>query len=176
MKNENKTFTREIYDASILPDCLSGLVLLAYTIFIANIHVSRYFVFVISVVVLIAAAQFLLEPFSNILICRKQSALIEKWREKGLTQEERTNLFKMIHAIPKIKRIECFLFFLIGATLLFVYYFFGMGLNIQIAGVCLFACILGAYIASLLAISYSQKICKKYERKLVEEGIDPSFL
>lgn len=175
-KQKSKSFTNEIYTASILPDSLTGIVLLLYTIFIANIKVSTHIVFIAAVLILIGFAQFVVAPITNIFICNGCSKLIAKWRDKGLNQDERTILFKKLHRIPLIKQIECFTYFFGCAILLFLYYWLGMKVNLQISCVVLFACSLGAYISCLLAISYSRKITSSYEEDLVEEGIAPEFL
>lgn len=175
-KNKLKSFTNEIYTASILPDCLSGIVLLCYTIFIANIKVSTHLIFIAAVIALIALAQFVIAPVTNIFICGGVNKLILKWRDKGLDQDERTKLFKKLHFIPKIKQVECFTYFFSCAILLFLYYWLGMKVNFQISCVVLFACCLGAYISSLLAVSYARKITSSYEEDLVEEGISPELL
>lgn len=175
MKNKPKSFTSEIFVASILPDYLSGVVLLIYSVFIANIPVKTNWIFILAVILLIGVAQFGLSPISNIFICGKCNKLIKKWHGAGLDKQERTVLFKALHKIPKIKQIECFLYFFFCSILLFCYYYFAMKVNIFISSASIFACFLGSYVASLLAVSYSRRICTEYESKLVEEGLDESI-
>lgn len=176
MKNHNQSFTSRIYKASILPDCLSGIVLLLYSVFIANIKFSIHYIFVIAVIGLIGVAQFCIAPITNIFICNKATKLINKWNDSGLDLQERTTLFKNLHLVPKIKQIECFSYFFSCSIILFSYYYFVMKVNLYISSASIFACFLGAYVSGLLAISYSRKICTEYESKLVEEGIDPGIL
>lgn len=176
MKNHNENFTSIIYKASILPDCLSGIVLLLYSVFIANIKFSSHFIFIFAVIVLICIAQFCAAPITNIFICNKCNKLIKKWNNSGLDLQERTVLFKSLHAIPKFKQIECFIYFFFCSIILFSYYYFIMNVNLYICCASILACFLGSYVSGLLAISYSRRICTEYESKLVEEGIDSNIL
>ncbi len=176
MKNNNEDFTSRIYKASILPDCLSGVVLLLYSVFIANIKFSSHFIFIFAVIGLICIAQFCAAPITNIFICNKCNKLIKKWNNSGLDLQERTSLFKSLHAIPKFKQIECFIYFFFCSIILFSYYYFIMNMNLYICSASILACFLGSYVSGLLAISYSRRICTEYESKLVEEGIDSNIL
>lgn len=176
MKNHNENFTSRIYKASILPDCLSGIVLLLYSVFIANIKFSSHFIFIFAVIGLICIAQFCAAPITNIFICNKCNKLIKKWNNSGLDLQERTSLFKSLHAIPKFKQIECFIYFFFCSIILFSYYYFIMNVNLYICCASILACFLGSYVSGLLAISYSRRICTEYESKLVEEGIDSNIL
>lgn len=176
MKNHNENFTSIIYKASILPDCLSGIVLLLYSVFIANIKFSSHFIFISAVIGLICIAQFCAAPITNIFICNKCNKLIKKWNNSGLDLQERTSLFKSLHAIPKFKQIECFIYFFFCSIILFSYYYFIMNVNLYICSASILACFLGSYVSGLLAISYSRRICTEYESKLVEEGIDSNIL
>ena len=176
MKNHNENFTSIIYKASILPDCLSGIVLLLYSVFIANIKFSSHFIFIFAVIVLICIAQFCAAPITNIFICNKCNKLIKKWNNSGLDLQERTALFKSLHVIPKFKQIECFIYFFFCSIILFSYYYFIMNVNLYICCASILACFLGSYVSGLLAISYSRRICTEYESKLVEEGIDSNIL
>lgn len=176
MKNHNENFTSIIYKASILPDCLSGIVLLLYSVFIANIKFSTHFIFIFAVIGLICIAQFCAAPITNIFICNKCNKLIKKWNNSGLDLQERTALFKSLHAIPKFKQIECFIYFFFCSIILFSYYYFIMNVNLYICCASILACFLGSYVSGLLAISYSRRICTEYESKLVEEGIDSNIL
>ena len=176
MKNHNENFTSIIYKASILPDCLSGIVLLLYSVFIANIKFSTHFIFIFAVIGLICIAQFCAAPITNIFICNKCNKLIKKWNDSGLDLQERTALFKSLHAIPKFKQIECFIYFFFCSIILFSYYYFIMNVNLYICCASILACFLGSYVSGLLAISYSRRICTEYESKLVEEGIDSNIL
>ena len=176
MKNHNENFTSRIYKASILPDCLSGIVLLLYSVFIANIKFSSHFIFIFAVIGLICIAQFCAAPITNTFICNKCNKLIKKWNNSGLDLQERTALFKSLHAIPKFKQIECFTYFFFCSIILFSYYYFIMNVNLYICCASILACFLGSYVSGLLAISYSRRICTEYESKLVEEGIDSNIL
>ena len=176
MKNHNENLTSRIYKASILPDCLCGIVLLLYSVFIANIKFSSHFIFIFAVIGLICIAQFCAAPITNIFICNKCNKLIKKWNNSGLDLQERTALFKSLHAIPKFKQIECFIYFFFCSIILFSYYYFIMNVNLYICCASILACLLGSYVSGLLAISYSRRICTEYESKLVEEGIDSNIL
>ena len=48
--------------------------------------------------------------------------------------------------------------------------------NVSINGVSLLSCVLGAYVAGLLALANTRSICNEYECRLVNQGIDSRIL
>ncbi|MCR4735872.1 MAG: hypothetical protein K5829_12805 [Treponema sp.] len=175
-KNKNLSFESEIFKASHFPDIACGVIILSYSVFILNLSVKQHYPLIIGVIVSILFAQFILSKITNHFIMGKVSQKIIKWKTDGLDLEGRTALFKDLHKMPMRKQLEAFLYFTICAVLLALAYKFFLGMNLAVNYVSLAACFLGAYLASLLALSYSRSICTRYACQLVDEGIDERIL
>ena len=74
------------------------------------------------------------------------------------------------------KSIEAFMYFAICAVGLASAYHFIYKVNVSINGVSLLSCVLGAYVAGLLALANTRAICNEYECRLVAQGIDSRIL
>ena len=176
MTFKKSTLESEFYKGSHLPDIACGVIILLYSVFILNLNIKTHWGLILVVIAGVLFAQLVCSRISNHFLIGKVSKKVWEWKSKGYSLEERTQLFLALHKLPVGKQFEAFSYFFICAILLATYYHFGMNLNIHINIVSLLACWLGAYLASLLALSYSSKICTRYESELVEEGIDKSIL
>lgn len=175
-KNETLPFEKEILRASLLPNISCGIVMLIYSIFILNLDVQTHYFVIFSILTLIVVAQFLISPVVNHIVMGKVSKKIEEYLSKGMDVEARTDLFKMIHKMPAKKQIETASFFVVSAMFLTATYHFLYHMSIVLNAVNFLAMLLGAYVASLFALSYSRSICTKYACRLVEDGIDEKIL
>ena len=178
MKQNDKymSLERRILRASHLPDVSCGIILLLYTVFILNLKVSTHYPLIIIVILGVLFAQFCLSPITNHLLFSKTSREIERWENGGFSTEERTKLFLALHKCPMMKMLEAFSYFVICAIGLAAAYQFIYKVNMSINGVSLLSCVLGAYVAGLLALANTRSICNEYECELVEEGIDLKIL
>ncbi len=175
-KNKKYTFEQEMFNASSFPDIACGVLILTYSVFILNLSVTKHFLLILGVIAVILFAQFGLSSITNHLIMGKVSKGIQKWKNHGMSLEERTQLFIRLHKMPFYKKREALTYFSVCAVLLAISYHFILDMNIRINFVSFVACQQGAYLASLLAYSYSRKICSQYECELVNEGIDETIL
>ena len=175
-KNGTLSFEKELLRASYLPDISCGIVMLIYSIFILNLNIKTHYIVVLSILVLIVVAQFLISPIVNHIVMGKVSKKIEEYLSKGMDVDERTELFKMIHKMPARKQIETAGFFVASALFLTAIYHFLYNMSIVLNAVNLLAMLLGAYVASLFALSYCRSICTKYACRLVDDGIDERIL
>lgn len=175
-KNKNLSFENEMYYRSVLPDISCGLIILAYSAFILNLSIKEHFLLILGVIVSIFFAQFVFSRITNHFLMGGISKRIIKWKTEGMTLEERTALFKNLHKMPARKQTEALIYFVICSFLLAFAYKLLLDMNLAVNAVSLAACLLGAYLASLLALSYSRSICARYACELVEEGIDQKIL
>ena len=178
MKQDEKymSLERRILRASHIPDVSCGIILLLYTVFILNLKVTTHYPLIIVVILGVLFAQFCVSPISNHLLFKKISQQIEHWENEDTSQEERTKLFLALHKCPLKKSIEAFTYFTICAIGLAAAYHFIYRVNVSINGVSLLSCVLGAYVAGLLALANTRAICNEYECRLVNQGIDSRIL
>ena len=176
MKKNNISLTSEIFFKGLVSNSLVSFIVLFYSIFIANIKISIHYPIIILFLCFILFVEFTVAPFTNFLITAHTSKSLKKWKKDGSDINKRTKLFKALHLLPKLKQIECFIYFVICSVFLFIYFLFFMKVNFVICAATLMACLLGSYVAGLFSITYSRKICSVYEKELVKEGIDESIL
>ena len=171
-----QSLEKKILRASHLPDIACGIVLLLYTVFIMNLRFSTHWPLIVVVIAGVLFAQFVLSTITNHILMGKTSNDVEKWEEEGMNQEERTKLFLDLHRLPKIKHNEAFTYFAVCSFGLAAAYHFIYHINISLNLVSLVSCLLGSYVARLLAYANTRKICNEYASRLVEEGIDERIL
>ncbi len=178
MKQDEKymSLERRILRASHIPDVSCGIILLLYTVFILNLKVTTHYPLIIVVILGVLFAQFCVSPITNHILFKKISHQIEHWENEDIGQEERTKLFLALHKCPLKKSIEAFTYFTICAIGLAAAYHFIYKVNASINGVSLLSCVLGAYVAGLLALANTRAICNEYECRLVNQGIDSRIL
>ncbi len=173
---KNLTLERRILRASHLPDVACGIILLLYTVFILNLKFETHWPLIVIVVAGVLFAQFCLSPITNHMLFKKTSIKVERWENENFSMEDRTRLFLELHKLPLKKSIEAFTYFAICALLLAAAYQYFYSVNISINAVSLCSCLLGAFVAGLLALANTRSICNEYECELVEEGIDEKIL
>ena len=167
---------RRLLVAGCLPNILCGILMLLYSVFILNLDVYKQYPLMLAVIGMILFAQFLLAPLTNHLCTAAISRQLERWQTEDLSVEERTKLFLALHKLPSVKQVETFLYFVACSLMLALGYHFLLKMGIFLNAISLYACFLGAYLASLLAISYTRRACGIYTSSLVEEGIDQKVL
>ena len=167
---------KKLYDASHVSDIACGIVLLLYTVFIMNLKFTTHYPLIIIVIAAVLFAQFVLSAITNHWIMGKVSNIVEKYETDGLSMEERTDLFLNLHKLPGRKQIEAFSYFVISSFGLAAAYHFIYKINMSLNAVSLCSCLLGSYVAGLLAYSNSRNICNEYACRLVNEGIDEKIL
>ena len=178
MKQNDKKLSLEqrILNASHFPDVMCGIVILLYTVFILNLNFKDHYPIIIGTIVGIFFAQFCLSPITNHFLMSSVSKKLQKWETEETTVEQRTKIFLALHKLPGRKQIEAFSYFFICTFLLAGAYHIFLGMNIYLNIVSICSCILGAYVAGLLALANTRAICNEYACKLVEAGIDERIL
>ena len=174
--DKNLSLERKILRASHISDVGCGIVLLLYTVFILNLNFTTHYPLILVVLFGILFAQFGISPITNHMLFCRVSKKVEKWENEEMSMEDRTKLFLSLHKLPRRKCIEATTYFVICAIGLAGAYHFIYNVNISINAVSLFSCVLGAYIAGLLALSHTRAICNDIACQLVDQGIDEKIL
>ena len=90
---DNKSLTTKLFFKGIILNVSIGIIILFYSIFIANIKIRMHYWYVILTIFLILFAEFCVSPFTNIIITARTSRKIREWKTKGYDKEQRTKLF-----------------------------------------------------------------------------------
>ena len=172
----NMTLEKKILKASHIPDIVCGIIILMYTILILNLNIKTHYILILCVFAGILLAQFCLSPISNHLSMGSVSRKIQKWKTEDTTVEERTKLLLELHRLPARKQLEAFSYFFICSFFLAAAYKFIYKINNSLNLVSLLSCLLGAYVASLLALANTRAICNDYACRIVEAEVDERIL
>ena len=167
---------QKILKASHVSDIACGIAILMYTIFIMNLSLIKFYPLFIGVIATILIAQFLCSSVTNHFLMSKVSKEVERWESEDITLEDRTHLFLNLHKLPAKKQIEALIYFVTCSIILALVYHFAYGVNVKLNFVSFFGCLLGSYVAALLAYSNTRNVCNDYVRRLVDEGIDEKIL
>ena len=73
MKNKQSSFEKEILLAGIIPNLLSSVFIYFYSIFVLQTNLKTIFIFFFVALALIAVAQIIFAPLTNIFLSRKLS-------------------------------------------------------------------------------------------------------
>ena len=175
-KTNSLSLERRLLRVSHLPDIACGIILLMYTVFIMNLNFATHYLLILVVIAGILFAQFFVSGITNHFLMGKVSKEVERWESEDITMEERTRLFLNIHRLPARKQTEAIVFFVICSILLTVAYQWLYKINYRLNIVSFISCLLGSYVAALLAYSNTRNICNDYARRLVDEGVDEKLL
>ena len=178
MKQNEKyvSLEKKIFKASHISDISCGIAILMYTVFIMNLNFATHYPLIIVVIAGILFAQFFVSGITNHFLMGKVSKEVERWESEDITMEERTRLFLNIHRLPARKQTEAIIFFVTCSILLAIAYQMFYRINYRLNIVSFISCLLGSYVAALLAYSNTRNICNDYARRLVDEGVDEKLL
>ena len=173
---EKLSLERRILNASHLPDVATGIVILLYTVFILNLNLKLHYPIILVVILGVLFAQFGISPITNHFLMSRVSKRVKKWETEESTIEERTKLLLDVHKLPRRKQIEAFSYFFVCTFGLAAAYKILLNMNNQLNIVSICSCILGAYVASLLALANTRAICNEYAVRIVDQGVDEKIL
>ena len=178
MKQNTKKLSLEqrILKASHIPDVASGIIILLYTVFILNLNFKNHYPIILTVIAGVLFAQFVLSAITNHFLMSRVSKRVSKWETEESTLEERTKLLVDLHKLPRRKQIEAFSYFFTCTFLLAAAYKYFLNISLQLNIVSICCCILGAYIACLLALANTRAICNEYACRIVDQGVDEKIL
>lgn len=169
---KNMSFEKRVFLAGIIPNFLSALFIYLYSMFIMQVDfimMAKCFVLILG---LVLPAQFVCAPLTNKLISRSLSNRIAKWEKDGLPKEERFQLFKDIQAFPKKKQYETLIYFAVCTLILSLLYKHYINITFNTNLVSTSACLFGTYIAGIMGLLFSVRICSEYAEKIVAQGVD----
>ncbi|MBP3608558.1 MAG: methyl-accepting chemotaxis protein [Treponema sp.] len=172
MENKSVSFERKILFGGIIPNLLSAAFIYLYSAFIMGINAEKMVGTFFLLAVTVFIAQVLIAPITNNLVARSLSNRIAAWEKGESDAESRLKLFKDIQNFPKIKQKETLIYFFLCSILINVLYFFVFKVDVVSIIVSVLSCTFGTYIAGILGLLFSVKICSKYAEKIVAQGID----
>ena len=164
-------FEKEVFDAGMVPNLLTGLITLLYMITTTHLPKESIVYMLLWAVGITLFLQFFLAPITNKLITGKVSDDLDWFYNYESTERERTSLMKRTMGIPEKIGVEVFCMFIAGVICwTFICYRIGtMSAETIIMSLC--SGFFGAYAGLVLAIEQTQKICSRHTANIIEKGV-----
>ena len=171
-RNTKKTFERQMIDVGLGPNIVAGLVVTFFVTLLSGIPVEKAFPIVVFALGVVSVLQFIVAPITNRLITKGLSDDLEDLERYETTSRERTRLLKRLMSCPQKVALQVFLVFGFGAVFWVSSFKWFFHFNDETFLLSLASVLIGAYIAMVLSMSYSQKLCSSYGCKIVAMGVD----
>ena len=168
---KRETLEKEIYDAGIIANIVTGLLIVLYSLVTAKIPTNLIMPVTLSAVIWMLILQFIAAPISNKMITQSISDDLEAFYDYDSNISERTKLMKQLMASPAKIGLEVFLFIMIGGSMWLWFLYVSFNFDKENIIMILASIFLGSYGGCVLSISQTQKVCSKHAAKVVEKGI-----
>ncbi len=168
---KRETLEKEIYDAGIIANIVTGLLIVLYSLVTAKIPTNLIMPVTLSAVIWMLILQFIAAPISNKMITQSISDDLEAFYDYDSNISERTKLMKQLMASPAKIGLEVFLFMMIGGSMWLWFLYVSFNFDKENIIMILASIFLGSYGGCVLSISQTQKVCSKHAAKVVEKGI-----
>lgn len=169
---KKKNFEKEMLDVGLVPNVVAGFVVIIFVTLLAGIPMGAAFPVIMLALGVVIILQFVIAPITNKMITKTLSDDLEDFERYESTPRERTRLLKKLMSCPQKIALQVFLVFSFGA--LFWVSSFKWLFNFTLDSILLAGAsvVLGAYVAMVFSMSYSQKLCSTYGCKIVSQGVD----
>ncbi len=177
--NENPKFDKLIYKKGIIPNLLCALLIYSYSVLFLLLRQEQFIWTLVIAAVITLGAEFLVSPLTNPILTDKLTVDLENWKKGKINNiKERTELYLDIAVFPIKKSFQTHIYFFTCALLLAAGYRYmpQLRFNLNTVITSLSGCIYGAFVASLLALSYSEEICSDFAKQIIKQGIDTDLI
>ncbi|MCQ2595676.1 MAG: methyl-accepting chemotaxis protein [Treponemataceae bacterium] len=121
--------------------------------------------------------QFIVGPlFSNRLASHTISLDIDDWQENGFNDKQRTDLLARIMKLPLVKGVEIFFIYLVAGTVFCIWFKFRIKVSNPVEFGVVVAMIFAAFVDGIIATNTVEKLCSRYGKKLVQEGVEDNVV
>ena len=171
-KSQKKTFEKQMLDVGRIPNVVAGLVGIFFVMVLSGIPFSSVIPVILFSLGVVVVLQFIIAPMTNKLITKSLSDDLEDWERYETTSRERTKLLKRLMSCPQKVALQVFLVFLGGALFWVSSFKWFFNFSTDTVFLSVISVILAAYVAMILSMTYSQKLCSKFGCDLVAQGVD----
>ena len=169
---KNKDFEHEMMNTGRIPNIVAGLITILYVVFFAGLNINQLEQTSILAFVIVGFLQFCIAPLTNKMLTKNIAINLEAFKANELTIDERTNLTKDLMACPKKIALQVFIVFLIGIGIWTTSFYFVFKISVLRTLLSIGSSILGAYVAAILALKYSEKLCSHYAILIIQKEVN----
>lgn len=171
-KSQKKTFEKQMLDVGLIPNVVAGLVGIFFVTILSGIPLKSAGPVILLALGVVVVLQFIIAPMTNKLITKSLSDDLEDWERYETTSRERTKLLKKLMSCPQKIALQVFLVFLSGALFWVSSFKWFFNFSTDTVFLSTISVVLAAYVAMILSMTYSQKLCSKFGCDLVAQGVD----
>ncbi|MCQ2592842.1 MAG: methyl-accepting chemotaxis protein [Treponema sp.] len=178
MKEKNvKNFEQKMRYVAFLCNFGAVTVYLFYSFIFSRITILQFLEAIALGSGLLVFMQFIVGPlFSNRVYTHNISLDLEEWEKNGLNVEERTKLLARLMKRPLYKGIEIFCVYFVSGIVFCSWFKLRIKVSTPVEIGIIVAMIFAAYVDGILAMNVTEKLCSKYAKKIIEQGIDDSVV
>ena len=167
-----KTFERQMLDVGLIPNLVAGLIVMIFVLLLTEIPRESLLSIIIFAFVITGSLQFIVAPITNKLITKSLSDDLEETDRYETTSRERTRLLRKLMSCPQKVAIQVFLVFSIGAVFWVSSFDWFFNMPKESTYISYMAVAIGSYVATILSMNKSQKLCSRYGCEIVAKGVD----
>lgn len=168
---EEKTFEKQIMDAGMGPNIITGIVTVVYMLITVNFPKENTLSLIVSAILIMLILQFIIAPNTNRLITKNVSERLEDFYNWESTEKERTRLLKDVLLIPEKIGLEVFVIFYFGVIAWTFLCCKLIPMNHEMIVSFLSAGFFGSYAGYVFSLEVTQKLCSKKACLIVDKGI-----
>ncbi len=175
MTKKEKNFEQKMQFIAFPCNFAAVTVYLFYSFIFSKITVYQFLEIIAIGSGLLIIMQFLVGPFfANRIYTHSISQRIEEWETTGLDEKERTELLAGIMKRPLYKGIEIFCVYFFSGIIFCTWFKVRIMVSTPVEIGIIVAMIFAAFVDGIMAINATERLCSKYARKIVQQGVADS--
>lgn len=171
-KSSKKSFEQQMLDTGLVPNIIAGLIVIFFVSILTEIPKDDVFPVILLALGVVVVLQFFIAPITNRLITKSLSDDLEEADRYETTSRERTRLLRKLMSCPQKVAIQVCLVFSSGAVFWVSSFTWLFNIQKEVTYISYMAIGIGAYVATILSMNYSQKLCSYHGCRIVEKGVD----
>lgn len=177
LNKKEKKFEQKIWYSGFVCNFGAVAVYLFYSFIFSKISILQFLEAIALGVVLLIIMQFIVGPvFSNRIVSHKISKEIDFWEKNGLSTSERTKLLQAIMKRPFYKGVEVFCDYCVAGIVYCIWFKFRIGVSAGVEIGIITSMLFAAFVDGILSMNITEKICSKYAKKIVNQGVDDNMV
>lgn len=170
-RRKERSFGRMVFFSCVPSNVVTGFFIYLYTVAVIQLDTSLWGIAFVVVLSIVSMCQIVLAPLSNMLISRRLSRRLQRWREEELSDRERTELLQEVQSFPRKKQLEACIYFASGTGILAMGYAYFLNVDLMDIIACVAICLFSTHIAGVLNLFASSRLCSELARQLVGQGV-----
>lgn len=170
------SFWKKIYLKSIVPDMAAMVIIFTYVAVALQLDLMSTVKIAIFILAFGVGSQIFVSPLVDWFLFKSISKDLINFENGELDEQERTMVLERIMQMPIVCMIKTSVFYITGSFIFAGTFYFVIGTAIHLSILCLLYCFFGSYFIALVTYHYSSAICTKYAYKIIDAGVDQTYV